>query len=68
MYVLVSKLEDFIMVSSMTGFGKSEFTDGQRRYAVEIKSVNNRYLDLNIKMPKVFNALESDIRGELKSI
>ena len=54
------------MVSSMTGFGKSEFTDGQRRYAVEIKSVNNRYLDMNIKMPKVFNALESEIRGELK--
>ncbi|MCH4192056.1 MAG: YicC family protein [Butyrivibrio sp.] len=54
------------MVSSMTGFGRSEVTEGQRRYTVELKSVNNRYLDLNIKMPKVFNALEANIRSELK--
>jgi uncharacterized protein (TIGR00255 family) len=60
------KVEDLRMVSSMTGFGRSEVTEGQRRYTVELKSVNNRYLDLNIKMPKVFNALEANIRSELK--
>lgn len=60
------KVEDLCMVSSMTGFGRSEVTEGQRRYTVELKSVNNRYLDLNIKMPKVFNALEANIRSELK--
>ena len=54
------------MVCSMTGFGRSEVTEGQRKYVVELKSVNNRYLDINIKMPKKFNAFESAIRSELK--
>ena len=55
------------MVCSMTGFGRSEITEGERKYIVELKSVNNRYLDINIKMPKNFNAFESAIRSELKS-
>ena len=55
------------MVCSMTGFGRSEVTEGQRKYIVELKSVNNRYLDINIKMPKKFNSFESAIRTELKS-
>ena len=55
------------MVCSMTGFGRSEITEGERKYIVELKSVNNRYLDINIKMPKKFNAFESAIRSELKS-
>ena len=54
------------MVCSMTGFGRCEITEGERKYTVELKSVNNRYLDINIKMPKKFNAFESDIRNELK--
>jgi uncharacterized protein (TIGR00255 family) len=54
------------MVSSMTGFGRSEITEGQKKVTVELKSVNNRYLDLNIKMPKKFNAFEANIRSELK--
>lgn len=55
------------MVCSMTGFGRCEVTEGQRKYTVELKSVNNRYLDLGIKMPKKFNALEAAIRSELKA-
>ncbi len=55
------------MVCSMTGFGRSEVTEGQRKYVVELKSVNNRYLDINIKMPKKFNAFEAAIRSELKN-
>ncbi len=54
------------MVSSMTGFGRSEIAEGQKKVTVELKSVNNRYLDLNIKMPKKFNAFEANIRNELK--
>lgn len=54
------------MVNSMTGFGRSEITEGDKKITVELKSVNNRYLDLNIKMPKKFNAFEADIRSELK--
>ncbi len=55
------------MVCSMTGFGRSEVTEGQRKYIVELKSVNNRYLDINIKMPKKFNSFEAAIRSELKN-
>ena len=55
------------MVCSMTGFGRCEVTEGQRKYTVELKSVNNRYLDLGIKMPKKFNAFEAAIRSELKA-
>ncbi len=54
------------MVCSMTGFGRAEVTEGERKYTVELKSVNNRYLDLGIKMPKKFNAFEAQIRSELK--
>ena len=55
------------MVCSMTGFGRNEVTEGNRKYIVELKSVNNRYLDINIKMPKKFNAFEAAIRSELKN-
>ena len=54
------------MIKSMTGFGRCEVVENSRRFAVEIKSVNHRYLDVNIKMPKSLNYFESAIRGELK--
>lgn len=54
------------MINSMTGFGRSEVSDDKHKITVEIKSVNNRYLDLNIKMPRRFNALDSEIRNTLK--
>lgn len=54
------------MIKSMTGFGRCEVADGERRFTVEIKSVNHRYLDVNIRMPKKFNFFESAIRSLLK--
>ncbi len=50
----------------MTGFGRCEVTEGNRKYTVEMKSVNHRYLDVNIKMPKSLNFFESTIRALLK--
>lgn len=50
----------------MTGFGRSEIVRDEHRLTVEMKSVNHRYLDLNIKMPKKFNAYEAEIRNILK--
>lgn len=50
----------------MTGFGRCEYADEKRKYTVEIKSVNHRYLDVNIKMPKKLNFFESSIRNLLK--
>lgn len=55
------------MIKSMTGFGRCELMEGSRKFTVEMKSVNHRYLDVNIKMPKKLNFFESSIRGELKN-
>jgi len=50
----------------MTGFGKCELNENGKKYTVEIKTVNHRYFDLSIKMPKKFNMFEADIRNVLK--
>ena len=55
------------MINSMTGFGRCELVEGTRKFTVEVKSVNHRYLDVNIKMPKKLNFFESSIRNELKN-
>ena len=50
----------------MTGFGKAEEITGDYKLSIEIKSVNHRYLDLNIKMPRRFFPFESEIRNIVK--
>ena len=54
------------MIKSMTGFGRSEIVKGNRKISVEIKSVNHRYLEAGIKMPKKLNVFESRMRDFLK--
>ena len=54
------------MRKSMTGFGRNEVSEEKRKITVEIKSVNHRYLDVNIKMPKKLSFFEAAIRTELK--
>ncbi|WP_026476428.1 YicC/YloC family endoribonuclease [Alkaliphilus transvaalensis] len=54
------------MITSMTGFGRGESQSTDRRFLVEIKSLNHRYLDINIKMPKMFTYLEENIRQTIK--
>ena len=55
------------MIKSMTGFGRCEIQNGSRKFTVELKSVNHRYLDVNIRMPKKLNFFETAIRTLLKS-
>ena len=55
------------MIKSMTGFGRCEVEESNRKVTVEMKSVNHRYLDVNIKMPKKLSFFESSIRNELKN-
>ena len=54
------------MIKSMTGFGRFETVTDSYKISVEMKSVNHRYLDLSIKMPKKFNYFEAGIRTLLK--
>ena len=55
------------MIKSMTGFGRCEVLKDSRKFTVELKSVNHRYLDVNIRMPKKLNFFETSIRTLLKS-
>lgn len=55
------------MVKSMTGFGRCEISEGNRKMTVEMKSVNHRYLDVNMKMPKKLNFFDASIRNLLKT-
>ena len=50
------------MIKSMTGYGKSNLSINSREYQVEIKTVNHKYIDTNIRMPRTISYLEEDIR------
>ena len=54
------------MIKSMTGYGRYELAQDNRKITVELKSVNHRYLDLTVKMPKKFNFFEAAIRNQMK--
>jgi len=54
------------MIKSMTGFGRCEISDENRKITIEIKSVNHRYFDANIRLPKKLNFFDSAIRNVLK--
>ena len=54
------------MIKSMTGFGRGSIEQDGRSFTVEIKSVNHRYCDLNIKMPKSLMSLEDRIRKSIQ--
>lgn len=55
------------MIKSMTGFGRCENHQGDKKFTVEMKAVNHRYFDVNIKIPKKFSFFESSIRNVLKT-
>ena len=54
------------MIRSMTGFGRGEFSDGKRNVIAEIKTVNHRYADITVKMPKRYSFAEEKIKGIIK--
>ncbi len=55
------------MIKSMTGFGKSILINEQREYQIEMKSVNHRYLDINVRIPRQLMYLEETIKKEISS-
>jgi len=55
------------MIKSMTGFGRSEVSNQDRKITVEIKAVNHRYCDITIKLPKKLSFFEAGIRNLLKN-
>ena len=57
--------EVIAVILSMTGFGRAVDFNNEHKIIVEVKAVNHRYLDLSIKMPRRFNAFESNIRRKI---
>lgn len=55
------------MANSMTGFGRGEKVDSERRVVIEIKTVNNKYCDMQIRMPRVLASLENKIREKISN-
>ncbi len=54
------------MIKSMTGFGRGEYNDGKRSIIVEVKSVNHRYSDISVKMPRRYSFVEDKIKNTVK--
>lgn len=54
------------MIKSMTGFGRGEYNDGKRSIIVEIKSVNHRYADISVRMPRRYSFVEDRIKNTVK--
>lgn len=54
------------MIKSMTGFGRGEYNDGKRNIIAEIRSVNHRYSDITVKMPRRYSFTEDKIKNTVK--
>ena len=54
------------MIKSMTGFGRGEYTDGKRNVTAEIRTVNHRYADITVKMPKRYSFAEEAVKAIVK--
>ncbi|MDO4552200.1 MAG: YicC/YloC family endoribonuclease [Bacillota bacterium] len=56
------------MIKSMTGFGRSEYNDGKRNIVAEVKSVNHRYWDITVKMPRRYSFAEESLKAIVKEV
>ena len=56
------------MLKSMTGFGRAKYEVNSREYIIDIKSVNNRYSDISIKMPRSISFLEEKVKQKITSV
>ena len=54
------------MIKSMTGFGRGEYSDGKRSVTCEIRTVNHRYADITVKMPKRYSFAEEAVKSIVK--
>ena len=56
------------MIKSMTGFGRGKYENEGRTYTVEIKSVNHKYSDINVRLPRFLNSVEDKIRKRVAEV
>lgn len=53
------------MIKSMTGYGRGKYENEGRSYTVEIKSVNHKYTDINVRLPRLLNSVEDKVRKKI---
>ena len=53
------------MIKSMTGFGRGKYEKDGRNYSIDIKSVNHKYSDIGVRMPRILNPFEDKIRQKI---
>ena len=56
------------MIKSLTGFGRGKYENEGRTYTVEIKSVNHKYSDINVRLPRFLNSVEDKIRKRVAEV
>ncbi len=54
------------MIRSMTGYGSAKGTSGKLEITIELRSVNNRFLDCSVRIPRVYTALEDGIKSQIQ--
>lgn len=54
------------MIKSMTGFGRAEVLDESHKFTIELKTVNHRYLDMSVRLPRQMGFFETPVRNYLK--
>lgn len=64
--MIEKNIKDDIILNSMTGFGRANIERDGRKISIELKSVNHRYLDLNIRLPRALSHTEEIVRKKLK--
>ncbi len=55
------------MIRSMTGYGRGEYTENNITFSVEIRSVNHRYSDYSIRIPRLYSSFEEKVRAYITS-
>jgi uncharacterized protein (TIGR00255 family) len=53
------------MISSMTGYGRAEAVDNEKKIVVEMRSLNHKYLEVSLRLPNLFLPLETDIKRKI---
>src|SRR6201999_3032969 len=59
-----TKILSLHMIKSMTGYGIAAFDSGTTKYTVEIKSLNSKFLELSLRLPKIFSDKEFQLRND----
>ena len=62
-----NRKEEMTLIKSMTGYGRAVETVNGREFTVELRSVNNRYLDCSVRLPRMLSFAEDAVKQAVKA-